>query len=256
MDASLLPPVTLEVAHAPSPRADLVAGHVGPAVAQASAVPARKRQGNVVVPGGNPTAPAAKARAPGANVVVRSRPTAEKVTKAAGVRGRGFWLLHPLSPSRKEMPRRCRSTVSLPRKRGVRRNGRKMALCGACGAGDGDEELRLCDICDRGRHTFCLRPGSAPTMPRPPSSMRPSATQSRRGLEGDELHGARVRLRMRLSPFPLSVDTSTGLEFGGEARNSRWGGDESGRRGGWGRDGVNVQRTEAGARNKRRAMPF
>ncbi|XP_044974228.1 probable Histone-lysine N-methyltransferase ATXR5 [Hordeum vulgare subsp. vulgare] len=34
----------------------------------------------------------------------------------------------------------------------------QMALCGACGAGDRDEELLLCDICDRGRHTFCLRP--------------------------------------------------------------------------------------------------
>ncbi|KAE8770463.1 hypothetical protein D1007_57801 [Hordeum vulgare] len=86
MDASLLPPVTVEVAHAPSPRADLVAGLVGPAVAQASAARARKRQGNVVVPGGNPTAPAAKAPAPGANVVVRSRPAAEKITKAAGVK--------------------------------------------------------------------------------------------------------------------------------------------------------------------------
>ncbi|KAE8784082.1 Lactation elevated protein 1 [Hordeum vulgare] len=72
--------------HAPSPWTDLVAGHVGPAVAQASAAPARKRQGNVVVPGGNPIAPAAKARAPGANAVVRSRPAAEKVTKAAGVK--------------------------------------------------------------------------------------------------------------------------------------------------------------------------
>ncbi|KAE8812956.1 hypothetical protein D1007_10053 [Hordeum vulgare] len=86
MDASLLPPFTVEVAHAPSPRADLVAGHVGLAVAQPSAVPARKREGNVVVPGGNPTAPAAKARAPGANAVMRSRPAAEKVTKAVGVK--------------------------------------------------------------------------------------------------------------------------------------------------------------------------
>ncbi|KAE8782831.1 ALA-interacting subunit 1 [Hordeum vulgare] len=94
MDASLLPPVTVEVAHAPSPRADLVAGHVGPAVAghggpavaQASVAPARKRHGNVVVPGGNPTVPIAKARAPGAKAVLRSRPAAEKVTKVAGVK--------------------------------------------------------------------------------------------------------------------------------------------------------------------------
>ncbi|KAE8776703.1 ALA-interacting subunit 1 [Hordeum vulgare] len=86
MDASLLPHVTVEVAHAPSHRADLVAGHVGPAVAQASATPARKRQGNVVVLGGNPTAPAAKARSLDANAVVRSRSAAEKVTKAVGVK--------------------------------------------------------------------------------------------------------------------------------------------------------------------------
>ncbi|KAE8804930.1 hypothetical protein D1007_18945 [Hordeum vulgare] len=92
MDASLLPPVTVEVAHAPSHRADLVAGHVGPAVAgnvgpavvQASVVPARKRQGNVVLL--HPTVPAVKARTPGAKAVVRSRPAAEKVTKAAGVK--------------------------------------------------------------------------------------------------------------------------------------------------------------------------
>ncbi|KAE8789960.1 putative galacturonosyltransferase 14 [Hordeum vulgare] len=84
MDASLLSPVTVEVAHAPSPRADLVTGHVGPAVAQASAAPASKGQGNVVVQGGNVEAPAAKARAPGANTAARSWPAAEKVTKAAG----------------------------------------------------------------------------------------------------------------------------------------------------------------------------
>ncbi|KAI4977544.1 hypothetical protein ZWY2020_059681 [Hordeum vulgare] len=53
-------------------------------------------------------------------------------------------------------------------------------------------------------------PSSAPTMPRPPSSMCPSVARSRRELEGDELHGTRVRLRMRLSPSPLSVDTSPG----------------------------------------------
>ncbi|KAE8811265.1 hypothetical protein D1007_12023 [Hordeum vulgare] len=86
MDASLLPPVTVEVAHAPFPRADLVAGHVGPTVALASVAPARKRQGNVVVQAGNPAAPAAKARAPGANAAARSWPAAERVTKVAGVK--------------------------------------------------------------------------------------------------------------------------------------------------------------------------
>ncbi|KAE8779131.1 hypothetical protein D1007_47858 [Hordeum vulgare] len=44
---------------------------------------ARKRQGNVVVPGGNPTAPAAKARAPSSS---HSIPKREEVTKAAGVK--------------------------------------------------------------------------------------------------------------------------------------------------------------------------
>ena len=38
--------------------------------------------------GGNPAAPAAMARAPGGNAVVRSRPAAEKVGKVAGVKRR------------------------------------------------------------------------------------------------------------------------------------------------------------------------
>ncbi|KAE8814866.1 galacturonosyltransferase 14 [Hordeum vulgare] len=80
----MLPPVTVEVAHAPSPRADLVAGHVAPA----AVAPSRKRQGNMVVQGGNPAAPAATARAPGANAAVRSRTAAEKAGKAAGVKRR------------------------------------------------------------------------------------------------------------------------------------------------------------------------
>ena len=85
----MLSPVTVEVAHAPSPQVDLVAGHVGPAgVAQAHATPARKRQGNVLVQGGNPAAPAAMARAPSANAAVRSRPAAEKAGKAAGAKRR------------------------------------------------------------------------------------------------------------------------------------------------------------------------
>ena len=85
----MLSPVTVEVAHAPSPRADLVASHVGPAgVAKAHATHARKRQGNVLVQGGNPAAPAAMARAPGANAAVRSRPAAEKAGKAAGAKRR------------------------------------------------------------------------------------------------------------------------------------------------------------------------
>ncbi|KAE8790769.1 hypothetical protein D1007_34978 [Hordeum vulgare] len=82
MEDPMLSPVTVEVAYAPSPRADLFAGHVTPAVvAQAHAAPSRKRKGNVVVQGGNPAAPAATARALGANAVVRSRPAAEKAAR-------------------------------------------------------------------------------------------------------------------------------------------------------------------------------
>ncbi|KAE8787144.1 Lactation elevated protein 1 [Hordeum vulgare] len=127
MDTSLLPPVIVEVAHVPSPRADLVAVHVGPAVAQASAAPARKRQGNVVVPGGNPTAPAAKARAPGANAVVRSRPVAEKVTKAAGVKRRRIQAPPSSSYSipERDAPAMPFNGVAPPRKRVVQQNGRK-----------------------------------------------------------------------------------------------------------------------------------
>ncbi|KAF0893795.1 hypothetical protein E2562_029685 [Oryza meyeriana var. granulata] len=39
--------------------------------------------------------------------------------------------------------------------------------CDVCGSGERDEELLLCDGCDRGRHIFCLRPIAArvPTGP-------------------------------------------------------------------------------------------
>ncbi|KAE8767584.1 Lactation elevated protein 1 [Hordeum vulgare] len=87
MENPMLSPVTAEVAHAPSPRADLVVGHVAPAaIAQAHVAPSQKRQDNVVVQGGNPAAPAATARAPGANAAVRSRPAAQKAGKAAGIK--------------------------------------------------------------------------------------------------------------------------------------------------------------------------
>ncbi|KAE8788520.1 putative galacturonosyltransferase 14 [Hordeum vulgare] len=89
MEDPMLSPVTVEVAHSPSPWADLVAGHVVPAaVARGHVAPSRKRQGNVVVQGGNPAAPAATVRAPGANAAVRSQPAAEKASKAAGVERR------------------------------------------------------------------------------------------------------------------------------------------------------------------------
>ncbi|KAE8783708.1 putative methionyl-tRNA synthetase [Hordeum vulgare] len=85
----MLSPVIVEVAHAPSPRADLVAGHVvAAAVAQTHAAPSRKRQGTVVVQGGNPAGPAATARAPSTNAAVRSRPAAQKAGKAAALKRR------------------------------------------------------------------------------------------------------------------------------------------------------------------------
>lgn len=37
--------------------------------------------------------------------------------------------------------------------------------CDACGSGEADAELLLCDSCDAGYHTFCLRP----ILPRVPS---------------------------------------------------------------------------------------
>ncbi|KAE8769982.1 Lactation elevated protein 1 [Hordeum vulgare] len=89
MEDPMMSPVTVEVAHAPSPWADLITGHVAPAaVAQAHVAPSRKRQGNMVVQGGNPAAPTATARAPCANTAVRSRPAAEKAGKATGVKRR------------------------------------------------------------------------------------------------------------------------------------------------------------------------
>ncbi|KAE8770432.1 hypothetical protein D1007_57813 [Hordeum vulgare] len=110
----MLSPIPVEVAHAPSPRADLIADHVLPdAVAQAHVAPSQKRQGNMVVQGGNPAAPATTARAPGANAAMRSRPAAEKADKAAGIKRRKVpasrkppYSTCDFTP-RKEVLRRC-----------------------------------------------------------------------------------------------------------------------------------------------------
>ncbi|KAE8779963.1 putative galacturonosyltransferase 14 [Hordeum vulgare] len=89
MEDPMLSPVTVQAAHAPSPRADLVVGHVAPVVvAQTHVAPSQKRHGTVVVHGGNPAAPVATARAPGANVAVQSRPAAQKASKAAAAKRR------------------------------------------------------------------------------------------------------------------------------------------------------------------------
>ncbi|KAE8806445.1 hypothetical protein D1007_17250 [Hordeum vulgare] len=61
MEASQPSPVTVDVAHAQFPPTYLIAGHVAPAIAQGTTVHIRKRQGNVIVQGGNPAGPAAAA---------------------------------------------------------------------------------------------------------------------------------------------------------------------------------------------------
>nr|XP_045089502.1 uncharacterized protein LOC123497228 [Aegilops tauschii subsp. strangulata] len=99
MDDSLPSPVPVEVACAQCPPADLVAGHVGPIVAQGTNAPARKRQGNVVMQGGNPAAPTGKARAPGANAAARSWPAAEKVGKVSGVKRKRIPATKKSAPS-------------------------------------------------------------------------------------------------------------------------------------------------------------
>ncbi|KAE8809871.1 hypothetical protein D1007_13463 [Hordeum vulgare] len=140
MEDPMLSPVTVEVAHAPSPRADLVAGHVAPAaVAQAHVAPSRNRHGTVVVQGGNPAAPVAMARAPGANAAVRSRSAVQKAGKAATVKRRKVPASRKTPYSTSDctpppppqggapaMPEQFR----FPRGRGVRRNGRKVCLFG------------------------------------------------------------------------------------------------------------------------------
>ncbi|KAE8795309.1 Lactation elevated protein 1 [Hordeum vulgare] len=121
MEDPMLSPVTVEVAHAPYPQADLVASHVAPAaVAQVHVAPSRKRKGNEVVQGRNPAAPAATAHASGDNTAVRSRPAAEKVGKAAGIKRRKVPASRkpPYSTSdfipRKEVLRRCCPMMPLP----------------------------------------------------------------------------------------------------------------------------------------------
>uniref|UniRef100_J3L866 [histone H3]-lysine(27) N-methyltransferase n=2 Tax=Oryza brachyantha TaxID=4533 RepID=J3L866_ORYBR len=54
-----------------------------------------------------------------------------------------------------------------PMARAARREAYEAMRCDVCGSGERDEELLLCDGCDRGRHIFCLRPIAArvPTGP-------------------------------------------------------------------------------------------
>ncbi|KAE8769364.1 hypothetical protein D1007_59062 [Hordeum vulgare] len=72
--------INVEVAHAQSRPADLVAGHVANA-------PAHKRQGNVVVQGDIPAGPPGREGAPGAAAAGRStRPSGRTMDKVSGVK--------------------------------------------------------------------------------------------------------------------------------------------------------------------------
>ncbi|KAE8818798.1 hypothetical protein D1007_03399 [Hordeum vulgare] len=87
MEASQPSHVNVEVTHAQSPTMDLVTGHVAPAVAQGTNAPARKRQGKVVVQGGNPSGPVVKAHARGATAAARCAwPPAEKMSKVSSMK--------------------------------------------------------------------------------------------------------------------------------------------------------------------------
>ncbi|KAE8813517.1 galacturonosyltransferase 14 [Hordeum vulgare] len=79
--------VNVEVAHAQSLPADIVAGHVTPAVSLVTNAPARKQQDNVVVQGGIPAGPSIKEDASGATATARSsRPPTGKMSKVSGVK--------------------------------------------------------------------------------------------------------------------------------------------------------------------------
>ncbi|KAE8774299.1 hypothetical protein D1007_53324 [Hordeum vulgare] len=79
--------VNVKVAYAQSCAADLVVGHVVPAVALVTNAPARRRQGNIVVQGGIPDGPSRSEGAPGAAAAARSAwPPAGKMRKVLGVK--------------------------------------------------------------------------------------------------------------------------------------------------------------------------
>ncbi|KAE8779442.1 galacturonosyltransferase 14 [Hordeum vulgare] len=98
--------VNVEVMHAQSRPADLVAGHVAPVVALVTNVPARKRQGNVVVEGGIPSGLAGREGEPGSTAAARSaQPPTGKMSKVSGV-------------ERKKVPtKKSSSTPSAPARR-------------------------------------------------------------------------------------------------------------------------------------------
>ncbi|KAL5228371.1 hypothetical protein ABZP36_016636 [Zizania latifolia] len=69
----------------------------------------------------------------------------------------------PPSPRRfcsiSDVMRRSQSVDAAPPiARAIGREAYENMRCDVCGSGERDEELMLCDGCDRGRHIFCLRP--------------------------------------------------------------------------------------------------
>ncbi|MQM16414.1 hypothetical protein Taro_049370 [Colocasia esculenta] len=56
------------------------------------------------------------------------------------------------------VPLRKRTRALVPSSRSPPTPPASEVMCEECGAGDADEVLLLCDNCDRGFHTFCLRP--------------------------------------------------------------------------------------------------
>ncbi|KAL6853960.1 hypothetical protein ACP4OV_019989 [Aristida adscensionis] len=95
--------------------------------------------------------------------------TAPPSTGAPGLRRKRTAAAPPSPPSPPE-PRRFRSMADIMRRSApvdapppVARARPEPSryddtVCEACGSGEREEEMLLCDGCDRGRHIFCLRP--------------------------------------------------------------------------------------------------
>uniref|UniRef100_A0ACD5WJU0 Uncharacterized protein n=2 Tax=Avena sativa TaxID=4498 RepID=A0ACD5WJU0_AVESA len=94
--------------------------------------------------------------------MARRAPPSSAATSSPELRRKRTAAAPPGSPpeprrfcSISDVLRRSRPVGAPPR---VARARYEVVLCEVCGAGDREEELLLCDFCDRGRHTFCLRP--------------------------------------------------------------------------------------------------
>ncbi|KAE8789489.1 galacturonosyltransferase 14 [Hordeum vulgare] len=97
-----------------SVRVDLIACYVAPAVTHGTNTPARKRQGNVVMQGGNPAGPAGKACALGATATARSAgPPAEKMSKVLDVNRKKIPIKRSAPSSTPSAPSRCSPMMPL-----------------------------------------------------------------------------------------------------------------------------------------------